>query len=152
VKASTCSGDDIDEANAKGYYETHLADAFTTSLCIASGFGLTKKVDSIAASKILFLFQSAYVLRMKKPGWNRSETHISYGETRNTFGASDRYYTKSCERKVVALSKDAHTRMCHTCTCVDIVEHLAFLAKSCSKPFVLINSPLDHIHLDSHPG
>jgi hypothetical protein len=41
---------------------------------------LTKRTDSMAASKILFLFQSAYVLRMKKPGWIRSETHIFTGE------------------------------------------------------------------------
>jgi len=29
--------------------------------------GLTRKAVSIAASTILFLFQSTYVLRMKKP-------------------------------------------------------------------------------------
>jgi hypothetical protein len=43
VKTSTCCGDDISEANAEGCCETHLADAFTTSLCTASGLGTHEK-------------------------------------------------------------------------------------------------------------
>jgi hypothetical protein len=41
---------------------------------------LTKKMDSMDMSKILFLFQSAYVLRMKKTRWIRMETHDTGNE------------------------------------------------------------------------
>jgi hypothetical protein len=68
VRANTCCGDHSGEANAEGCCKKNLADVYTTSLGMVRGFGLTKKMDSMVTNKILFLFQSAYVLRMKNPG------------------------------------------------------------------------------------
>lgn len=56
------------KGNDDGCYNSSLTDASITSLGCGEGIGLTQKVISTDASTILFLFHSAYVLRMKKPG------------------------------------------------------------------------------------
>jgi hypothetical protein len=68
IRASTFCGNGSGEVNDEGCCKKSLADAFIASLGVVSDWGTHKKTDSMAASKFLFLFQSTYVLRMKKTG------------------------------------------------------------------------------------
>lgn len=60
--------------------------------------GLTRAAVSMAPSTSLFLFQRAYVLRIKKPELIELGGSGVTGDVRDTFGANNRYQADSCER------------------------------------------------------
>jgi hypothetical protein len=63
----TWCGGKSGKGNNDGCCDGALIDTSTMSLGYDEGMGLTQKMVTINMSTTLFLFQSAYVLRMKKP-------------------------------------------------------------------------------------
>jgi type II restriction/modification system DNA methylase subunit YeeA len=62
--------------NADGCYNDSLIHASNHEHAVHKGMKLTMKKDTIAESTILLWFQSAYVLRIKKPAYFQLGTCI----------------------------------------------------------------------------
>jgi hypothetical protein len=116
VRACTFCGDGSGEVNAEGCHEKSLADASITSFGVMGGLGTHEKDGQHGYEQDSILVPERVCSQNEKTWINQIRNTRLYGVTRCTFGENDRRYTKTYERKVVALSEDVHTRTYLACT------------------------------------